>query len=115
MRSEPRRHLSMRLNAEFRKDRRPVVLEFFVAWASRDHGRSTLPIPCMPCSFGLLPHPRSGSRSPAQRSSRVTVTDRCIPLVTAAYGTRVARPARTTRLAPGGDGSRARHEGEAVL
>jgi hypothetical protein len=32
--------------------------------------------PCMPCSFGLLPHPRSGSRSPAQRSSRVTVTDR---------------------------------------
>jgi hypothetical protein len=35
---------------------------------------------CMPCSFGLLPHPRSGSRSPAQRSSRVTVIDRCIPL-----------------------------------
>jgi hypothetical protein len=23
--------------------------------------------PCMPCSFGLLPHPRSGRRSPAQR------------------------------------------------
>jgi hypothetical protein len=35
----------------------------------------------------------------------VTVTDRCIPLVTAAYGTRVARPARTTRLAPEGNGS----------
>src|SRR4029453_11347166 len=40
--------------------------------------------PCLPCSFGLLPHPRSGSWSPAQRSSRVTVTARCIPLVTAA-------------------------------
>jgi hypothetical protein len=35
----------------------------------------------------------------------VTVVDRWIPLVTAAYGTRVARPPRTTRLAPGGDGS----------
>jgi hypothetical protein len=33
------------------------------------------------------------------------VTDRCIPLVTAAYGTWVARPARTTTFAPGGDGS----------
>jgi hypothetical protein len=33
------------------------------------------------------------------------VTDRWIPLVTAAYGTRVARPARTTRLAPEGNGS----------
>jgi hypothetical protein len=58
---------------------------------------ATTPEPC--------PHPRSGSRSPAQRSSRVTVTDRCIPLVTAAYGTRVARPARTTRLAPEGNSS----------
>jgi hypothetical protein len=35
----------------------------------------------------------------------VTVTVRWVPFVTAAYGTRVARPARTTRLAPGGDGS----------
>jgi hypothetical protein len=35
----------------------------------------------------------------------VTVTVRYIPLVTAAYGTRVARPARTTMLAAGGDGS----------
>ena len=35
----------------------------------------------------------------------VTVTVRWIPLVPAAYGTRVARPARTTTLAPGGDGS----------
>jgi hypothetical protein len=35
----------------------------------------------------------------------VTVSVRWLPLVTAAYGTRVARPARTTMLAPGGDGS----------
>jgi hypothetical protein len=35
----------------------------------------------------------------------VTVTVRQIPLVTAAYGTRVARPVRTTMLALGGDGS----------
>jgi hypothetical protein len=35
----------------------------------------------------------------------VTVTVRWIPLVTAAYGTQVARPGRTTRLAPEGDGS----------
>ena len=35
----------------------------------------------------------------------VTVTDRCIPLVPAAYGTRVARPVRTTMLAPRGVGS----------
>jgi hypothetical protein len=33
------------------------------------------------------------------------VNVRCIPLVPAAYGTRVARPARTTLLPPGGDGS----------
>ena len=39
------------------------------------------------------------------RGARVTLIDRCIPLVTAAYGTRVARPARTTTLPPDGDGS----------
>jgi hypothetical protein len=33
------------------------------------------------------------------------VTVRCIPLVTAACGTRVARRARTTTFARGGDGS----------
>jgi hypothetical protein len=33
------------------------------------------------------------------------MTNRCIPLVTAAYGTRVAWPAKTTVLRPGGDGS----------
>ena len=59
----------------------------------------------MPCSFGLLPHPRSGTCAQSNDILEVTVTDRWIPLVTAAYGTRVARPGRTTRLAPGGDGS----------
>jgi hypothetical protein len=59
--------------------------------------------PCMPCSFGLLPHPRSGMRAQPTGLREVTVTDRYIPLVTAAYGTRVARPAKTM-LAPGGDG-----------
>jgi hypothetical protein len=35
----------------------------------------------------------------------VTVSVRWIPLMTAAYGTRVARPARTTKLARGAVGS----------
>jgi hypothetical protein len=59
----------------------------------------------MPCSFGPLWLPRSGACSPLSGYLRVTVTVRWIPLVTAAYGTWVARPARTTRLAAGGDGS----------
>jgi hypothetical protein len=58
----------------------------------------------MPCSFGFLPHRRSGAGAQPNRLIRVTVTVRWIPLVTAAYGTRVARSARTTMLAPGGDG-----------
>jgi hypothetical protein len=52
--------------------------------------------PCMPCSFGLLPHPRSGMCAQPTGLLELTVTDRYIPLVTAAYGTWVARPARTT-------------------
>jgi hypothetical protein len=60
--------------------------------------------PCMPCSFGLLPHPRSEAGAQVDRPLGVTVTDRYVPLVTAAYGTSVARPVRTTRLPPGGDG-----------
>jgi hypothetical protein len=63
------------------------------------------PTTCMPCSFGLLPHPRSGTRGKLNGLLRVTVSVRWIPLVTAAYGTQVARPARTTTLAPDGDGS----------
>jgi hypothetical protein len=59
----------------------------------------------MPCSFGLLPHPRSDASGSLSDLLRVTVVDRYVPLVTAAYGTRVARPARTTRLAPEGNGS----------
>jgi hypothetical protein len=52
--------------------------------------------PCMPCSFGLLPHPRSEPCAQPDRPLEVTVTVRWIPLVPAASGTRVARPARTT-------------------
>jgi hypothetical protein len=51
--------------------------------------------PCMPCSFGLLSHPRSGMRAQPTGLLELTVIDRYIPLVTAAYGTRVARPAAT--------------------
>ena len=60
----------------------------------------------MPCSFGLLHRPRSEPWAQRNGPLRVTVTDRQRPLVTAAYGTSVARPARTTRLASGGGGSR---------
>jgi hypothetical protein len=59
----------------------------------------------MPCSFGLLPHPRSEAGAKLNGLLRVTVSVRWIPLVTAAYGTQVARPARTTTLARDGDGS----------
>jgi hypothetical protein len=52
----------------------------------------------MPCSFGLLAHPRSGTDAQPNGSLRLTVTVRWIPLVSAAYGTRVARPARSTML-----------------
>jgi hypothetical protein len=52
--------------------------------------------PCMPCSFGLLPHPRSPTCALPSGLVRVTVTIRCIQLVTAAYGTWVARMVRTT-------------------
>jgi hypothetical protein len=46
----------------------------------------------MPCSFGLLPHPWSEPGTQPSGSIRVTVVVRWIPLVTAAYGTRVAQP-----------------------
>jgi hypothetical protein len=49
----------------------------------------------MPCSFGLLNDQRSGVCAHFIESRRLTVTVRWIPLVTAACGTRVARPART--------------------
>jgi hypothetical protein len=61
--------------------------------------------PCMPCSFGLLPHPRSELCAQPNGLPRVTMTVRWTPLVTAAYGTQVARPARMMMFAPGGDGS----------
>jgi hypothetical protein len=59
----------------------------------------------MPCSFALFPHPRSAACALPSGLVRVTVTIRCIPLVTAAYDTRVARPPRTATLPTGGDGS----------
>jgi hypothetical protein len=59
--------------------------------------------PCMPCSFGLLHRPRSKPCAQPIRLLEVTVVVRWIPLMTAAYGTRMARPA-TTMLAPGHQG-----------
>jgi hypothetical protein len=52
----------------------------------------------MPCSFGLVLHPRSGTCAQPTGLREVTVMIRWIPLVTAAYGMRVARPASTTWL-----------------
>jgi hypothetical protein len=60
---------------------------------------------CMPCSFGLLLHRRSETSAQPNGLLEVTVIVRWLPLVPAAYGTRVARPARTTLLPLGGDGS----------
>jgi hypothetical protein len=59
----------------------------------------------MPCSFGLLPHPRSEAVRPAHRPLYLTVSVRWLPLVTAAYGMRVARPVGTMWFAPVGEGS----------
>jgi hypothetical protein len=39
----------------------------------------------MPCSFGILPHPRSGTGVQPNGLLRVTVMVRWIPLVTVAY------------------------------
>jgi hypothetical protein len=57
--------------------------------------------PCMPCSFGLLRWSRSAACGQHQGPLQLTVSVRYIPLVTAAYGTWVARPTRTTTLAAG--------------
>jgi hypothetical protein len=54
--------------------------------------------------FLAAPGPEVRQMPNAIRSVRVAVVVRQIPLVTAACGTRVARPARTTMLAPDGDG-----------
>jgi hypothetical protein len=61
--------------------------------------RTTL---CMPCRFGLLPHPRSEAVRPAYRPPPC---DCECPLVSAACGTWVARPVGTMWLAPVGEGS----------
>jgi hypothetical protein len=53
----------------------------------------------------MLLHPRSEADAHPTGPVEVTVIIRWIPLVTAACGTRVARPTRTAMLAPGGDGA----------
>jgi hypothetical protein len=52
----------------------------------------------MPCSFGLLQHARSEASAQHNGLPGVTVIVRWIPLVTAACGTRVARPVRMNAL-----------------
>jgi hypothetical protein len=74
-------------------------------------GRSLRPLVCHAVSASS-PTPGHGRATRVRDLLRVTVTVRWIPLVTAACGTRVARPARTTMLPPGGDGSQ-RPQGEA--
>ena len=69
----------------------------------------------MPCSFAPLTLRRSRACAQLIDSRRLTVIVRCIPLVTAAYGTWVARPARTTTLPHGGNGFQLAQRGEAVL
>jgi hypothetical protein len=84
---------------------RPVA-DAFGAPVLRDHGPDRPAghgkadhkalTPCMPCSFGLLPNPRSMVGVQPDGPLEVTVTDRSIRLVTAACGTRMARAVRTT-------------------
>jgi hypothetical protein len=69
----------------------------------------------MPCSFGLFPHRRSGTWAQPTGLLEVTVTVRQIPLVTTAYGTRVARAARTTTFARGGNSSELAQKVRALL
>jgi hypothetical protein len=61
--------------------------------------------PCIPCSFGLLLNPKSGVYILPNGPLGVTAIDRWGPLVTAAYGTWMARPARTTVIPPCDDSS----------
>jgi hypothetical protein len=55
--------------------------------------------------LGFLPYPRSGAGAQPAGLLEVTVTVRSMPLVTAPYGTRVARPLRTTLVSRGDVGS----------
>ena len=55
------------------------------------HGLTT----CMPCSFAPCRWSRSVASAQRNGLREVTVTYRCIPLLTTPYGTRVARSART--------------------
>jgi hypothetical protein len=79
------------------------------------HGRSTNATSFMPCSFGLLPNPRSGTCAQPTGLREVTVIIRWIPLVPAPYGRRVARSATMATLTPGGDGSQLNRRVRPVL
>jgi hypothetical protein len=65
--------------------------------------------------FRAAPPPQVRSEGPLRGPLRVTVSDRWILLVTAAYGTPVARPARTTMLARDATALQPRLESEARL
>jgi hypothetical protein len=67
--------------------------------------RETLRDPLHAMQFRPSPPPRSETGTQPNGLLQVTVIVRWIPLVTAAYGTRVARPARTTMLGPRSNGS----------
>jgi hypothetical protein len=68
----------------------------------------------MPCSFGFQRHRRSKAGGPLSGHLQVAMTDRWIPLVTAACGTQVARPGKTM-LGPGGAGSQADRRVRSIL
>jgi hypothetical protein len=74
------------------------------AWSrtSKLARRNPAMTPCMPCS--VAPCWQSRSEASAQHNGlpEVTVIVRWIPLVTAAYGTWVARPGRATMAHPCG-------------
>jgi hypothetical protein len=61
-----------------------------------DSNEAQPPDPLHALQFRLLRHPRSAMCAQPTGLREVTVIVRWIPLVTAAYGMRVARPARTT-------------------
>ena len=100
--SSQKRSMDYGLQASRRRHESSATFSSWVVRRSPEAQGSRVLTPCMPCSFRLLPHPRSEPRAQPIEVLEVTVVVRCIPLVTAAYGTRVARPARTTMLPPGG-------------
>jgi len=93
-----------RVSSVYRWLRVPSGRDAFGAPVLRDQGPIGRPgtarpiqasTPCMQCSFGLVPHPRSEPGAQPIELHELTVAVRWIPLVSAAYGTRVAWPARS--------------------